>query len=94
MDAANMIMEDLNRSKVSKSLLNRFSRLWRMLGFFQQGVERATQREKRLTEILVRLREEARASGDYRLADRIREDLRKIGILVEDSKEGMITYIL
>ncbi|MEM2929324.1 MAG: cysteine--tRNA ligase [Thermoproteota archaeon] len=94
MDAANRILEDLNRNTVSKSLLHRFSKLWRMLGFFQEGVERAMQRERRLVEILVKLREEARASGDYNLADRIRDDLRKIGILIEDSKEGTVTYIL
>lgn len=94
MDAANKILEDLNRNTVSKSLLNRFFKLWRMLGFFQEGVERATPRERKLVEILVKLREEARASGDYRLADRVREELRKIGILVEDSKEGTVTYIL
>ncbi|MEM3424464.1 MAG: cysteine--tRNA ligase [Thermoproteota archaeon] len=94
MDAANRILEDLSRNTVSKILLHRFSKLWRMLGFFQEGVERATQRERKLVEILVKLREEARASGDYGLADRVRDELRKIGILVEDSKEGTITYIL
>ncbi|MCX8183571.1 MAG: cysteine--tRNA ligase [Crenarchaeota archaeon] len=94
MDAANRILEDLSRNTVSKILLHRFSKLWRMLGFFQEGFERATERERILVEILVKLREEARASGNYGLADRIREELRKIGILLEDSKEGTITYIL
>ncbi len=94
MDSASNIQEDLNRNSVSKSLVHRFFKLWRMLGFFQEGVEKATLRERKLVEILVKLREETRSSGDYRLADSIREDLRKIGILVEDSKEGTITYIL
>jgi len=94
MNTANRILEDLNRNMVSKGLLYSFSKLWRMLGFFQEGVEKATPRERRLVETLVKLREEARSSGNYLLADRIREDLRKMGILVEDSREGTVTYIL
>lgn len=93
MDAANKILEDLNRNSVSKSLVYRFFKLWRMLGFLQEGAERATPRERRLVEILVNLRNEARASGNYGLSDRIREELNRIGILLEDSKEGTVTYM-
>lgn len=93
MDAANKITEDLNRNSVSKTFLNRFLKLWRMLGFFQEGVERATPRERMLVEMLVKLREEIRSSGNYELSDRIRGELKKIGILLEDSKEGTIAYI-
>jgi len=91
MDAANRIMA---KSSVSKGFLGEFLRLWRMLGFFQSGVEKATEREKRLVEILVEIRSTARASGDYRLADRIREELNKAGVVVEDTPEGTFAYIL
>ncbi|MEM1557982.1 MAG: cysteine--tRNA ligase [Thermoproteota archaeon] len=94
MDAANQIVEKANKGGVSKGFLGCFLRLWRMLGFFQNGVEKATQRERRLVEILVAIRSAARASGDYRLADKIREELNKVGIVVEDTSEGTFTYIL
>ncbi len=94
MSAANKILEDLNKGGVSKGFLGGFVRLWRMLGFFQSGVEKATERERRLVEILMEVRSLARASGDYRLADRIRDELNKTGILVEDTAEGSFTYIL
>lgn len=94
MDAANRILEDLNRGTVSKGFLHVFFKLWKMLGFFQEGAERATPRERKLVEILVNLRNEARTSGNYGLSDRIRDELNRIGILVEDSKEGTVTYLL
>lgn len=94
MDAANRIIENINRGGVSKGFLGGFLRLWRMLGFFQSGVEKATEREKRLVEILLEIRSIARSSGDYRLADRIREELNKVGVMVEDTPEGTFAYIL
>ncbi|MBO3769886.1 MAG: cysteine--tRNA ligase [Thermoproteota archaeon] len=94
MDAANRIIEDINRGSVSRRFLGGFLRLWRMLGFFQSGVERATEREKRLVEILLDIRSAARSSGDYRLADRIREELNKVGVVVEDTSKGTFAYIL
>ena len=35
-------------------------------------------------EVLVKLREEARANKDYEFADQIREDLRELGYEVQD----------
>ncbi|MEM2087396.1 MAG: cysteine--tRNA ligase [Thermoproteota archaeon] len=93
MEAANRILEDLNKGEVSKGFIHVFFKLWKMLGFLQEGAERATLRERRLVEILVNLRNEARASGNYGLSDRIREELNRIGILLEDSKEGTVTYM-
>jgi len=94
MDAANRIVEEMNRGSVSKNFLGGFMRLWRMLGFFQNGVEKATERERKLVEILLNIRSTARASGDYQLADRIRDGLNKIGIMVEDTSDGTFAYIL
>lgn len=37
---------------------------------------------------LIRKREEARKSGDYATADKIREDLQQHGIIIEDTPEG------
>ncbi len=38
---------------------------------------------------LITQREEARKSKDFKLADKIRDDIRKKGFILEDSKEGM-----
>lgn len=94
MEAANDILEASKGGPVSKGLLYIFSKLWRMLGFFGEGFERATPRERDLVEAIVRLRNEVKVSGNYELADRIREELNRIGIAVEDSKEGTFVYIL
>ncbi|MCS7136513.1 MAG: cysteine--tRNA ligase [Nitrososphaerota archaeon] len=42
----------------------------------------------RVLQVLLNLREELRKRGMYDLSDRIREDLKEVGILIEDTKEG------
>ncbi|MGQ9479503.1 MAG: cysteine--tRNA ligase [Thermoproteota archaeon] len=94
MDATNRILDDLSRGGVSKGFLWKYSSLWKMLGFFQEGVEMATSRERLLVEIIVRLRNEARKTGNYALADRLRDELSRVGVVLEDSKDKTFTYIL
>ena len=60
--------------------------LWGILGFSRMSTKREElpKRAKKLIE----LREEARKAGDWKKADSIREELRKIRVLVEDTPEG------
>ncbi len=55
------------------------------------------QRKKGLPEEIMKMieeREEARRKKDFEKADRIREELRKIGIILEDTKEGVRWKVL
>jgi len=40
-------------------------------------------------EELIRKREEARNAKDWKTADKIREELKQMGIIVEDTPEGV-----
>jgi cysteinyl-tRNA synthetase len=42
--------------------------------------------------VLIDLRKKARVDKNYALSDRIRDDLKKIGVQLKDGKEGEITY--
>lgn len=44
--------------------------------------------EKQLIELLIKLRTEAKQNKNFSLADKIRDELKQLGIILEDSKEG------
>ena len=44
-------------------------------------------------EMLIAMREEARASKDYALSDRIRDQLAELGITLEDRPDGTIYHL-
>ena len=46
--------------------------------------------EKELIELFIRIRVDAKKEKNFALADRIRDELKTLGILLEDSKEGTI----
>ena len=46
--------------------------------------------EAPLIELLVKLREELRAAQQYALADRIRDELEKVGVTLEDTSHGTL----
>lgn len=46
--------------------------------------------EKELMRILIALRTEAKLEKNYKLADTIRDELKKLGVILEDSKDGTI----
>ena len=48
----------------------------------------SAEREAGLIRLLIELRSEARQHKDFGLADSIRERARKLGVVMEDSKEG------
>jgi cysteinyl-tRNA synthetase len=61
------------------------------------GVIGEIRKEEKLpedAERLIRKREEAREREDWETADRIREELRRMGIIIEDTPEGLRWRIL
>lgn len=52
--------------------------------------ESASSIEKELIELFIRIRVDAKKEKNFALADKIRDELKTLGILLEDSKEGTI----
>ena len=51
-------------------------------------------KEKELVELLIKLRQDAKAEKNYALADKIRDELKNIGVVLEDSKDKTTYKIL
>jgi len=58
------------------------------LGILQPTAEGGDQVE-RLLDLIVELREEARKRKDFAAADRIRDALAAVGVVLEDSRDGV-----
>jgi cysteinyl-tRNA synthetase len=70
-----------------KQLFHTF--LFEILGLVQPGEKRSDrQLTGHLVEMILELRQEAKAALDYKAADRIREGLASLGIVVKDRKDG------
>jgi cysteinyl-tRNA synthetase len=54
----------------------------------KRKVERSL--EDDLIDILIKIRQEAKINKNYQLADKIRDELAKIGIILQDIKDGVI----
>jgi cysteinyl-tRNA synthetase len=50
----------------------------------------SAQREAALVELLINMRAQARANRDYAESDRIRDELAKIGVILEDRADGTV----
>jgi cysteinyl-tRNA synthetase len=59
-----------------------------VLGLLPKGDPASEARENGLIQMMVELRNDARARKDWKTADRIRDDLEKLGILLEDGKSS------
>src|SRR6266581_1197320 len=59
-----------------------------VLGILQPSAEGADQVE-RLLDLIVELREEARKRKDFAVADRIRDALAAVGVVLEDTRDGV-----
>jgi cysteinyl-tRNA synthetase len=44
--------------------------------------------------VLIDLRKKAREDRNYSLSDKIRDDLKKLGVQLMDGKEGEIDYVI
>jgi cysteinyl-tRNA synthetase len=66
--------------------------LGQLLGLFRPDVRRPETREPalvdRLMELLIQIRNDARNTKDFQLADAVRNGLKKMGVTLEDRPEG------
>ena len=60
--------------------------------FEKYGIDKDVKSGEEGVEILLKRREEARKKKDWELADSIRDDLKKLGIEVEDTRRGAVWY--
>jgi cysteinyl-tRNA synthetase len=78
-----------NRGSRAVSLIRTADEFTGLLGLStEHKVMETDQTESRLMELLIGLRKELRQAKMFELADKIREDLKNIGIQLEDSVEG------
>jgi cysteinyl-tRNA synthetase len=55
----------------------------------KQGGKEASALTDSLIELLIKVRQEARQRKDYQTADLIRDDLKKLGVILEDTPQGV-----
>ncbi len=83
-------------SAVGASTLKAFKEAY--VGFMEQvlGLQEETSGNDELLDgtirVLIELRKKARTDRNYALSDRIRDDLKTIGVQLKDGKNGEITY--
>ncbi|KXK24784.1 MAG: cysteinyl-tRNA synthetase [Bacteroidetes bacterium OLB12] len=58
----------------------------------QEETEQNDETLKGTIELLIDLRKKARTDKNFALSDKIRDDLKKLGIQVKDGKDGEMTY--
>jgi len=81
----NTEFDEFTSKETVKSTLEVFDKLADVLGILYKDDDSLSEKEKDLIE----KRKEARKNKDYSLADKLRDDLLKEGIQVEDTREGM-----
>lgn len=54
--------------------------------------EKSMELLKKLIELLLKIRNEARSEKKFKLADEIRDKLNSLGIKIEDNKDGNTSY--
>lgn len=82
------VNEGILRSKMAiEEILGLFSKLDTVLGIFEEK-KVDSELSSNLIELVLEIREEARKNKDYKTADKIRDKLREIGIIIEDTKDG------
>jgi len=85
-------VEELSDKALTKNslqvIVETFDYFGSVFGIFQEPMAGETQAATGLMELLVELREEARKRGDWSAADRIRDRLKQMGIVVEDTPKG------
>ena len=91
-------INDLKNGNVSADAetFNKFKATY--IGFMEEvlGLKEETNGDNQLLDgtikVLIELRKKARLDRNYALSDRIRDDLKGIGIQLKDGKDGEITY--
>ena len=75
-----------------KAINDTYAQLGGVLGLIPQNdaADSNGQREAGLIELLIDMRARARASKDYAESDRIRNELAKLGVVLEDRATGTV----
>ncbi len=83
-------------AKIDPKVFEEFKKAY--IGFMEEvlGLQEETASDDKLLEgtikVLIGLRKKARTDKNFALSDRIRDDLKAIGIQLKDGKDGEITY--
>lgn len=91
-DVESLADRKLSRQSV-ELILHTFDYFGEVFGILQPVNRRQGKRFDELVNLVVRMREEARKGGDWERADRIRDQLRKVGIALEDTPTGARWYL-
>ncbi len=89
---------NVSLTQVSNEAFSRFKKVYiefmeQVLGLEEEGDEdRGTM--DGVIKVLIELRKKARIDKNYALSDKIRDDLKSIGVLLKDGKNGEIEYEL
>ena len=59
-----------------------------ILSFDEKVIEESSSLQNNLIELLIKLRNEARQEKNFKLGDKIRDELNAMGVQLKDSKEG------
>ncbi|MEM2933838.1 MAG: cysteine--tRNA ligase [Methanocellales archaeon] len=84
--------------KLADEIISTYRELGGILNLFNKYIEKEMPREstgmiKDLIELLLEIRQEARDRKDWRTADKIRDKLRDVGIIIEDTPSGSKWYM-
>jgi cysteinyl-tRNA synthetase len=71
-------------AKEIRSMMLRFDKVLGVIGEIEKDEELSDEAQQ-----LIRKREEARKAKDWKTADQIREQLKAMGIVIEDTAQGV-----
>jgi len=76
--------------KTIRNIFETLKEMCSIIGIFEGREDKKTFREisAELVNLIVEIRDEARRKNDWETSDRIRDRLRKIGVILEDTAEG------
>jgi cysteinyl-tRNA synthetase len=89
---ARQINKTVSKQRISQELAERIIKTFRELGGIFGILEKEVITEEKLpeeVEKLIQQREEARKKKDWETADKLREKIKKLGYLLEDTPEGV-----
>jgi cysteinyl-tRNA synthetase len=92
---ANLLLEkeellDNSSYQLLLDLEKKIRSMGRILGLFQKEDKKLGEREEKLVQLLVKVRNKLREKKDWPLADEIRKGLSKLGIELEDKRDRTI----
>jgi cysteinyl-tRNA synthetase len=89
---ARQINRMVSKQKISRELADKITQTFKELGKIFGILEKEVKIEEKLpkeVEELIQQREEARKRKDWKTADKLREKIRRLGYLLEDTPEGV-----